>query len=428
MRMRRRRPRTLQSSRRTAPRWAVCGALAALLAVGLPAGPGHATVAGANGDLVFREVQGGDSDLYRMAADGSGLRNVSRAPSAQDLDPAWAPNGALIAYARKVTGGEQPPAIWVMFADGSGRTRLTTDAVPERQPAWAPDGSRIAYARASGNFGGYRVWVMNADGTGQAELTHPWARASDTDPAWSPDGTRIAFVRSKPGSFPELYLVNTDGSGLQRLTLNGWIEGHPAWSPDGTRIAFDRCCPDGQSDLFVLDVATRLEADLTNSLTVDEFEPAWSPDGTRIAFAAFALGDGNKDLYAMNADGTAVVRLTSDAGSDLAPDWQPLVACTISGTWRQDTLVGTDGNDVICGNGGADTIVGGAGNDVIYGGGGSDSIDAGDGNDVVFGGNGYDKIAGGPGFDWLNGGLKGDTCTDDVGGAALASCETVVSP
>ena len=386
---------------------------------------GRAALLATNGDLLFRDVLGGDSELYRVAADGTGMRDVSHAPAAQDLDPAWNPTGTLIAYARKPTASQVPPDIWVMFADGSGRTRLTTDSVPERQPAWSPDGSRIAYARAGGNFGGFHIWIMGPGGSFPHEVTHPWNKASDTDPAWSPDGTRIAFIRSKPGAFPELYMVNADGTGLQRLTTNSWIEGHPAWSPDGMRIAFDRCCPDGQSDLYTIDVASRFETDLTNSLTTDEFDPAWSPDGTLIALTAFVLGDGNKDLYVMAADGTSLVRLTSDPPAELSPAWQPEVACTISGTWRKDVLVGTTGDDVICGNGGADTITGGDGNDVIYGGGGSDQIDAGNGDDVVLGGGGYDHITGGTGFDWINGGLKNDTCSTEPDGGVATSCETI---
>ncbi|MDP9343520.1 MAG: hypothetical protein M3Q23_15795 [Actinomycetota bacterium] len=414
----------------SARRTATVAALALLLLAGLPAGAGRAATGGAavpatNGDLVFRDVQAGDSELYRVGADGSGMRDISRAPGAQDLDPAWSPNGTLIAYARKPAGTQASPDIWVMFADGSGRIRLTADSVPERQPAWSPDGTRIAYARAGGNYGGFHIWVMGAGGSFPHEVTHPWAQASDTNPAWSPDGTRIAFIRSKPGAFPELYVVNADGSGLQRLTTNTWIEGHPSWSPDGTRIAFDRCCPDGQSDLYTIDVAARFETDLTNTLTTDEFDPAWSPDGTMIAFTAFVLGDGNKDLYTMAADGTSPVRLTTDPGAELAPDWQPLLACTITGTWRKDTLIGTPGDDVICGNGGADIISGGDGNDVIYGGGGSDQIDAGAGDDVVLGGSGYDHITGGPGFDWINGGLKNDTCSSEPDGGVMTSCETI---
>src|SRR6266571_5152214 len=80
-----------------ARRIATAAALAVLLLAALPA---------TNGDLLFRDVQGGDSELYRVAADGTGMRDVSRAPAAQDLDPSWNPTGTLIAYARQTPGSQ----------------------------------------------------------------------------------------------------------------------------------------------------------------------------------------------------------------------------------------------------------------------------------------------------------------------------------
>src|SRR3990170_3236730 len=54
--------------------------------------------------------------------------------------------------------------IYVMNADGTGETRLTTDATVERMPAWSPGGNKIAYIRDDD------LWVMNADGSGQTSV------------------------------------------------------------------------------------------------------------------------------------------------------------------------------------------------------------------------------------------------------------------
>jgi TolB protein len=56
-------------------------------------------------------------------------------------------------------------------------------------------------------------------------------------------------------------------------------------------------------------------------LTVDGITPAWSPDGSKIAFASYRTG--NLEIYAMNADGTGVIRLTNDPADDLYPAWSP---------------------------------------------------------------------------------------------------------
>ena len=64
------------------------------------------------------------------------------------------------------------------------------------------------------------------------------------------------------------------------------------------------------------------------------------------------------------------------------------IACTISGTSRDDVLTGTSGNDVICGKGGNDTINGLGGNDVLDGGAGNDTLSGGAGDDTLIGGAG----------------------------------------
>jgi WD40 repeat protein len=50
-----------------------------------------------------------------------------------------------------------------------------------------------------------------------------------------------------------------------------------------------------------------------------DVDPAWSPDGTKIAFGS--NGDGNLEIYTMNADGTSPTRLTNNGTSDFSPAW-----------------------------------------------------------------------------------------------------------
>ncbi len=87
----------------------------------------------------------------------------------------------------------------------------------------------------------------------------------------------------------------------------------------------------------------------------------------------------------------------------------PVPGETIHGNSGNNTLVGTDGDDIIYGYGGNDDISGGAGNDIIYGGAGNDKLNGGDGNDILYGGNGNDKLYGGAGDDILIGGKGNNT-------------------
>jgi hypothetical protein len=100
-------------------------------------------------------------------------------------------------------------------------------------------------------------------------------------------------------------------------------------------------------------------------------------------------------------------------------DLSPNVACTITGTNKDDTLTGTPGNDVICGGNGDDTIDGLGGNDVLIGDNGQDTLLGGDGHDLLLGGNGKDDLQGGNGNDNIQGGNGADNLVGGAGSDAL---------
>ena len=72
------------------------------------------------------------------------------------------------------------------------------------------------------------IYVMNADGSNLQRLTDN--AGDDTDPDWSPDGRRIVFVSNRDGN-DELYLMNADGSDPRRLTYEKANDWQPAWRP-----------------------------------------------------------------------------------------------------------------------------------------------------------------------------------------------------
>ncbi|HEY3210808.1 MAG TPA: hypothetical protein VGL18_13655 [Actinomycetota bacterium] len=164
------------------------------------------------------------------------------------------------------------------------------------------------------------IWVVNADGSGLQRLTtNP---ANDFDPAWSPDGSKIAFRSERDGN-NEVYVMEADGSRQRDVSRHRADDWGPTWSPDGRvlwncarglGIGFRACVrnPDG-SRLNVLPADIYVEYQ------------AWSPDGTRIAFMSQEPGASGNDpdynIYVMNADGTGIRRLTETPGSDGFPSW-----------------------------------------------------------------------------------------------------------
>ena len=93
----------------------------------------------------------------------------------------------------------------------------------------------------------------------------------------------------------------------------------PAWSPDGRTIVFVSW-RDGNGEVYAMDADGSAPRNLTQHPAKD-VRPAWSPDGRRIAFVSSR--DGKSEVYVMNADGSGKRNLTRDRASDDYPTWSP---------------------------------------------------------------------------------------------------------
>src|SRR6266699_2731204 len=194
--------------------------------------------------------------------------------------------------------------IFVMNADGSGVTQVTSHPFDEYLPLFSPDGSRIVFGRCHGICD---IVVINADGSGLVRVLGP-----DFVTDWSPDGRQLMIVSNRDGDY-ELYATPLDGSPVTKLTDNTADDNAgTGWSPDGSRIAFDSDLDGPDRDIFVMNADGTGVTDLTHDDVVNEGGAAWSPDGRQLAFDSDR--DGDLQIFTMNADGSGVTQLTFGAG------------------------------------------------------------------------------------------------------------------
>ncbi len=127
----------------------------------------------------------------------------------------------------------------------------------------------------------------------------------------------MLFV-SGPGP-QQIYEMNTEGVGVERITNGEGEASNPAWHPDGQHMAFSwtRGYAKGDFNVFVMDVGTRQFVQLTHSEGRNE-NPVWAPDGRHLVFASTRAG--RSQIYTMLADGTQVKQLTMQ-GTNRFPVW-----------------------------------------------------------------------------------------------------------
>lgn len=253
--------------------------------------------------------------------------------------------------------------LYVMNTDGSDAVRITRSAKSESNAVWINGGKQIAFLYPDGDKN--QVWVMNADGSGRTCVS-----AVDNGVSGftvSPDESKIVLIsnvkytRTAEDIYPDL--PKATGRVIDDLMYKHWDEWvteipHPfladfdgkkvtnvvdimadepyespmkpfggvesfAWSPDSKQLIYVSRKKTGMeyalstnSDLYLYDIASKTTKNITEGMMGYDTAPAYSPDGRYVAWLSM-----EHDGYESDKNRIFIMDCATGEKTDLTADW-----------------------------------------------------------------------------------------------------------
>ena len=262
--------------------------------------------------IIFTSIKNGNEDIFSMNLDGTGLTQLTDY-SGRDWYPSVSPDGKKIAYTSEINGVWQ---IASMNWDGTGKTQLTTNTGRSGYPHWSFDG-RFIYFEVYKD-GDWEIYRMESDGSGVKRLTLNTS-AYDWHPFAHPFQYKIIYESGATGN-EDLYMMDHDGSNIEKVSDVNMRKRAPTISADGEIIAFMGY--EGNSFfIYTMDINGENPKKLTS--LVNSGHPNISPDNAYITFQA-PVGGTDKPLnevFIMKLDGSDPIQLTDFPGGDWDPEF-----------------------------------------------------------------------------------------------------------
>ena len=262
------------------------------------------------GRLVFSSNRNGADAVYEMTTDGSAVRLLTAGPGAC-RQPAIGLAGSLVFVA------EEEGAL-ARLRYKAGEVASVVDLFTGRDPAWSWDGQSLVFARSVS--GATQVFVARTADWSARQLTAESIYAGQ--PTCSPDGAWVAYVAERGGNL-DIWAADSARGESVSFASSPMMEWAPAWSPDGSSLAFvsNRS---GQAQVYVMPARPGADAQQLTDMALGAESPAWSPDGYWLAVVGYT-GDGAgvnaREIFLLRADGSDVVRLTTNSHDDMHPIW-----------------------------------------------------------------------------------------------------------
>jgi TolB protein len=179
--------------------------------------------------------------------------------------------------------------------------------------------TRIVYVEESGTKEQRkkRLAVMDQDGENVRVLSS--GDDSVVSPRYSPVAQDITYMAQRSNESPRVHVLSLETGARQIVGNFPDMTSSPRFSPDGRQVALS-LQQGGNANIYSIDLNSRATMRLTNANAIDT-SPTYSPDGKQIAFESDR--GGSQQIYVMSSDGSGAKRLSFGEGSYSQPAWSP---------------------------------------------------------------------------------------------------------
>ncbi len=259
--------------------------------------------------IAFANDSTGRKEIYMVDYDGYNLVRLTRDNSIALL-PRWSNDATKIFYT--TYRNRNPDVFYVDLKEGKIKPLIKNRGL-NLIGGVAPDDKSLVLTLSRGE--NPNIYIKDLDSGAMRRLTDKYG--VDGSPSYSPDGKFITFVSNRSGN-PQIYIMNLATQETRRITKMNWTDS-PQWSPNGDWIVFaGRQAPNHPIDIFITDITGSQVRQLTADAGWNE-DPTWSPDGRFIAFTT--TRSGKRQIYVMDADGSAPHLIANIKGNAFTPSW-----------------------------------------------------------------------------------------------------------